>query len=411
MPRKISGVFRDIGRPGVHPREITRDSVNVLHLDHSVAAGGAEMALLRMLEVGPTWSAAVLVPTTPTGDAGIFGSMEFHSRATFRQCGPAQSAGASKTQTLRSTFGFAFGMFAQAMAIRTSTEFRRSQVVDANSSRAAVYGAIACLGTRKALVVHLRDMVTPASLGPIGVWLFRLLAMRRAQALISNSQPTLESAQRYVRRKQVAVVIPSASGLDAATREPYIPNGEFIIGMVARLAYWKGQHLLLEAFAEHFKGKPAKLVIVGGAHFGEEAYAGMLDDRALELGISEQVTFTGHRSDTSNLIRDFDICVQASTRPEPMGQNILQYLSAGRATIASDRGGPSDWIKHSYNGLLFAQGDVVELGNAMKLLWTDTELRIKLANAAAATKGLLSDDEVSQLHANIFERISIGRAR
>ncbi len=60
--------------------------------------------------------------------------------------------------------------------------------------------------------------------------------------------------------------------------------------------------------------------------------------------------------------------MQYSTRPEPLGQNVLQYLAAGRATIVADEGGPTEWVDDGMNGLRVAPRDAVSLAHALQLL-------------------------------------------
>ena len=118
-------------------------------------------------------------------------------------------------------------------------------------------------------------------------------------------------------------------------------------------------------------------------------------------------------ADVDTLIDRWDIAVQASTRPEPLGQNVLQYLAAGRAVIAADEGGPAEWISDGVNGLLVPPRDIASLASALGRLDTDAALRGRLATSAAETHGLLDDDAVTRAHAAFYERVvrSRGLAR
>ena len=78
------------GPPGGGDLTDSVASTRVLHLDHTGAAGGAELALVRMLAVEPPWDPFVLTP--PTGD-GVFNRLDGTvSRGTG---GIRQSAGVS----------------------------------------------------------------------------------------------------------------------------------------------------------------------------------------------------------------------------------------------------------------------------------------------------------------------------
>lgn len=389
---------------------VTR-ALRVLHIDHSTARSGAEFALFRMLDRSPPWEATLLVPRAPgPGAENVFEPLAERG-ILVRHTGPAQRSGASRGGPL---LGFAARAAGQTAVIRASREFRAADVVHANTSRAALYAGAACRGTRARLVVHLRDLVDAESLGRTGLRLFTSVALRRADGVIANSQATLDSALPYLPAGVPAEVIPSAAGLVA--RAPASqpagcqPAGAVRrVGMVARLDPWKGQELLVTAFAAVFAGTGVRLVLAGGAPFGNEMFEVELRRLAQQLGAGEQVDFLGHVDDVAGLIPTFDICVQASTRPEPLGQNVLQYLAAGRPTIAADQGGPAEWIDTGRNGLLFRMGDAEQLAQALRRLSEDDTLRDSLGAAAARTPGLATDDEVTARHHDFFARIASRR--
>jgi glycosyltransferase involved in cell wall biosynthesis len=104
-----------------------------------------------------------------------------------------------------------------------------------------------------------------------------------------------------------------------------------------------------------------------------------------------------------------DICVQASVRPEPLGQNVLQYLVAGKPVIAVNAGGPAEWIRPEENGLLVEMNDLASLSAALRRLVDDPALRKQLATGAAATPGIATDVEVAQLHSDAFRSVLTSR--
>ena len=261
--------------------------------------------------------------------------------------------------------------------------------------------------SRKPFVVHLRDLVDPGALGRSGHSLMVRVVLPRADGVIANSHATLESAREYLRPGVPAEVIPSASGLHRGSA-PGAPAGDGrvrTIGMLARIDPWKGQHVLLDAFAKEFRGRDIRLQLAGEALFGHEGHVDELHDRAVVLGVGDQVDFLGHVNDIDALLAQWDVAVQASTRPEPLGQNVLQYLAAGRAVVAVDEGGPAEWITDGVNGLLVPPRDVAALASALGRLDADAALRTRLAAAAAETPGLLDDDAVTRAHAAFYEAV------
>ena len=443
----------------------TDDAVRVLHLDHTGASGGAEFALLRMLQAGPRWAPYLLIaPGEEGAGVGVYAAVP--ARIPRRVAGVRQPAGVSAGgRAVALVVGAR--VLAQAAVVRCARAFQGADVVDANTARAAAYGALAVRGTRKAFVVHLRDLVEPDALGRAGHALMVRVVLPRADGVVANSRATLESARPYLRPGVPAEVIPSASGLrprgsarrpeplvaagpaglaDAAGQSdsasaaaddempadgrPEVPtDGEAAegmaaetgatihadlpaasgpvrtVGMLARIDPWKGQAQLLEAFARVFRGRDTRLQLAGGAPFGHESFAESLRRRAGELGVAGQLDLPGHVDDVDGLLSGWDVAVQASTRAEPLGQNVLQYLAAGLPVIAADEGGPAEWITAGVNGLLVPPRDVAALAAALERLDADAALRARLAASAAATPGLLDDHAVTRAHQAFYERV------
>lgn len=374
-------------------------SLRVLHLDHTAAAGGAELALVRMLSARPGWRPFVLTPPT---DGSVFDPLDgVVARGT---SGIRQPAGVSSGRT-GAILGAAWRLIVQAAATRTHRAFRGADLVDANSARAAAYGALAVRGSRTPFVVHLRDTVDPTALGGVGFRLMSRLVLPRADGVIANSRLTLRTASPFLREGTRTAVIPSASGLRAASasadgREP----GPLRIGMLARIDPWKGQALLIEAFAAAFPDD-AVLEIAGSAPFGHERYAAELRAQAERLGVDDRVELLGHVDAVDALLARWDIAVQYSTRPEPLGQNVLQYLAAGKAVVVADEGGPVEWVDDGVNGLRVRPRDPAALAAALRRLADEPELRDRLRAAAGATAGLLTDADVAAAHARFYAEV------
>jgi glycosyltransferase involved in cell wall biosynthesis len=378
--------------------------MKILHLDHTVSPGGAEVALARLLRQAPPGQSTLLLPTSDT--LGAFS----HAGLDVAMRGPAQAPGANGLGAFGSLVRFTMGLLRMAYAVRTSEQFRLAQIVHANSSRSGLYGALACWGTSKVFVFHLRDRISSDSFGLVALTALRRLALRRADLVIGNSESTLETASSYIRWNAERVVIPSPSGV---TRDaPPEPRADVAtVGMVARLAPWKGQHILIEAFARAFPESRVRLVLAGGALFGEGAYRTELEQLAEQFGVADRVDFLGHVEDVQSVLNSLDIGIQASTRPEPLGQNILQYLASGLPTIATDAGGPTEWIDNGKNGLLVPMGSVSSLSQALIKLASSYDLRARLASAAWKTEGLLSDADVADAHWRIMRSVLNSRQR
>jgi glycosyltransferase involved in cell wall biosynthesis len=388
----------------------------VAHLDHSRAYGGAELALCRTVIVARDWHPEVFLPgrSPQDTDDGPFGVLD-GSPATLRSSGPPQQAGLASGNGPGAVVEGMLTVVRTARALRADPAFRRATIVHANTTRSALYGALAVDRRRQAFVVHLRDLVTPESLGRFGDIALRRIVLRRADAVVANSRVTLETAWPYLRERTRSEVLQSPLGLSAAEvapgAAPEVAPEVRAVGMVARLAPWKGQELLLRSFAEAFAGTDVRLRLVGAAQFGEDDYAEGLRRLAHTLGVADRTDLVGHVEDVAAQIESLDVCVQASLRPEPMGQNVLQYLALGRPTVVAGAGGPLEWVSDGVNGLTFAPGSQEALTAVLRRLRDDRALRSRLASGARRTPGIADDAEVARRLGAVFAGVVADRVR
>lgn len=374
-------------------------------LDHSVSPGGAQLALIRTLSADSA-SRLLFIPNDPDLGLGVYIDLVDDNHIRMLQLGPPQKSGATaKIRNARKLLSFAWQVLGQAIALRRCKSFVAADIVHANSARAALYGAIACAWSAKIFIVHLRDMTDPISLGRIGFETFTKVALRRADAVIANSEATLISASPYLRRPY-AKVIPSPIGISGAPKFMEVQPKVTRIGMVARIDSWKGHEVAIRAFAKTFKNRPVQLLFAGGALFGKDDHKSHLLTLAAELGLSSQIIFLGHISDVEEFILSLDICLQTSIRAEPLGQNVLQYLRLGRPTIAMNEGGPAEWIKDGQNGILVTPNNVDALSAAMVQLSDNFALRRALSTAAKDTPNILSDMEVAAAQNNFYQYLA-----
>jgi glycosyltransferase involved in cell wall biosynthesis len=382
----------------------TEPAMRVLHLSHTSQRGGAELALERLLARSRPWSAGLCAP--PGGDA--FGGLARHG-VRLELALPNLPTGGTRSADPLLAARYLTALYACARVLRRSPLLRDADLLHTNTAAAAIFGALASRGTRIPLVVHVRDLVTPESLGRFGFRAFTRIALPHAAGVIANSRSTLRSAEPWLTPGVPRTVLQSPVGV--TRRIPGAPVGREVrrIGMLGRLQRWKGQHVFLHAFARAFAGTEVQAYLGGAPLFGETAYADELRGLAARLGIAERVTFLGHVDDVAEFLDSVDVLVHASIRPEPMGQAVIQGLVRGKPVIATEGGGPGEWIRTGVNGLLVAPDQPDALAAAMRLLADSAELRSDLATAAAGTPGVLGDDECVTAHEAFFREVRRAR--
>jgi glycosyltransferase involved in cell wall biosynthesis len=216
---------------------------------------------------------------------------------------------------------------------------------------------------------------------------------------LANSNSVARDLKQVVPRLPVAVLYnaidlhrfsPAGRKLDldaAAGLAPAAP-GTIRVGLVATFARWKGHQVFLEALARVPHEIPVRGYIIGGAIYqtdGSQWSALELQQKARELGLANQVGFTGFLDDTAAAMRSLDILVHASTEPEPFGMVIIEGMACGKALIASQAGGAVELFIPGENALGHAPGDAGALAQKIVQLAQDQALRQRLGNAGRAT--------------------------
>jgi glycosyltransferase involved in cell wall biosynthesis len=196
----------------------------------------------------------------------------------------------------------------------------------------------------------------------------------------------------------------------AAARPTRADDGALRVGILGRIAPWKGQDVFVEAFARAFPDGGATAVVAGAPLFGEDEYDQLLRERVTALRIGDRVEFAGFVDDVPGLLAGLDVLVHASVIPEPHGQVVVEGMAAGLAVIASAAGGPAEIVTDGSDGLLVAPGDGEALAGALRRLAEDPALRERLGAAARRRAADFDPDRVVPVIHDVYARV-MSRAR
>ncbi len=87
------------------------------------------------------------------------------------------------------------------------------------------------------------------------------------------------------------------------------------------------------------RGRNVHGLIVGGDDPRRAGYSDELRQRVQALGLSDRVTFTGHRSDIREIYAASRAVLSLSTQPESFGRSVLEALAIGTPVLGFDHGG------------------------------------------------------------------------
>jgi glycosyltransferase involved in cell wall biosynthesis len=152
-----------------------------------------------------------------------------------------------------------------------------------------------------------------------------------------------------------------------------------VVGFVGSFQPWHRVDLLLDAMTIVPANLAWQLVLVGQG----PALAPVIDT-AHARGLAARVTALGAvpAERVPALLAQFDLGVLPGTNDYGHPMKLLEYAAAGLPSVAPDLEPVREVVDHGVTGLLFPQGDVRALGDAIARLAGDPPLRARMGQSA-----------------------------
>jgi glycosyltransferase involved in cell wall biosynthesis len=394
-----SQLYDDFGsKPAARERK-----TKVVYVGHVARLSGGEIALARLIAALDDVSAHVILAE----DGPLVERLQRSGISVEVLPLPERTRDLRKDRVRPSGLPIVALIDTAVYVVRLARRLRaiRPDLVHTNTLKAGVYGSLAARLAGIPVVWHVRDRISSDYLKRPAVLLLRALIALLPDGVIVNSVATGQTLWR-TRGAQAAIHSPIPDPISWRPIERQSGGERFVVGMIGRITPWKGQHVLIEAFAKAFAGGTETAVIVGAAMFGEEevAYEAGLHDLAQSLGVADRVIFRGFREDTWRELVDMDVFVHASTTPEPFGQVIVEAMLAGTPVIAVGAGGPTEIVTDGVTGVLYPPADVDALAEALVRLRNDGVLRDRLAKNALVRAAEFSPENVATAVSVLYRR-------
>jgi glycosyltransferase involved in cell wall biosynthesis len=163
-------------------------------------------------------------------------------------------------------------------------------------------------------------------------------------------------------------------------RELGVPSGAPLIACAARLFRGKGQDWVIRAISEVRREVPdVRLLIIGqdDRDAMRTSFTAELKMLVCELGLTENIIFTGFRADMAALFGASDVFALASLE-EPFGLVYLEAMAMKKPVVGLDTGGTPEVVEHGKSGLLSAFGDTTAFARNLVTLLRDPALRHRM---------------------------------
>ena len=170
-------------------------------------------------------------------------------------------------------------------------------------------------------------------------------------------------------------------------------ENDVVVGMVGRMSPGKGHEEFLRAAKEILQQtSDARFMVVGGASFGEDAYAAAIGQLWRNLQLSEHVIFTGFRRDVPDLMAAMDILAFPS-HAEAFGNVVIEAMAMAKPVVSTNCDGVVDIVVHGITGLQVPPKNSQALAQGLLKLIRDPALSKKFGEAGRQRVEEMFDEE------------------
>lgn len=241
----------------------------------------------------------------------------------------------------------------------------RQQRPDIVHVRSRVPGWV-CYLALKLLPAKLRPHVVSTVHGFYSVNAYSAI-MLRAERIIAVSQSTAEYISTNYPHSNPALVrviprgieheqfsadfTPDAEWLSKWQADYPQLAGKFVLCLPGRITRIKGHEDLLEMLA-YMKANaphiPLHALVVGEPSPRKQAYYAQIVEKVRAMGLQDDITFCGHRSDIKQSFTRCDVVLSLTNVPESFGRTTLEALGLGRPVFGYAHGGVAEQLEKMY---------------------------------------------------------------
>lgn len=345
--------------------------MKVCFISHSSAKGGAERALLELVDALKERGVEcyIMLP----GHGPLINELKNREVA---YCTLPYKWWMGKNSPIWKRIGRAVLNLAIVIPAAVRIERWRCDVVCTNTITVCV-GALAAklLGLPHVWHIHEFGYEDHGLVFDLGSKFSLWLINRLSTICIANSHAVAKKYRQYIEPSKVKVVYQSVSvpQNEGTFAQEVVAQSDRTMKavIVGTLQEGKGQEDAVRAIAELIhQGIRAELFVVGGS---DPEYRRYLYDLVVKNRIEKFVKFMGYVDNPFPIMQMADVGLMCS-RYEAFGRVTVEFLKLGKPVIGARSGGTVELIQEGFNGLLYTPGDYKELAERIRYLYEHPDL-------------------------------------
>ena len=165
---------------------------------------------------------------------------------------------------------------------------------------------------------------------------------------------------------------PDAEWLETWNKDHPEFEGRILLLLPGRITRLKGHKDLFQLIASlKADGHPVQGLIAGDTHPKKKEYLAELKAVVAELGIEDEITFLGHRSDIREVMSVCHGVCALSQQPASFGRTVLEAMALGKPVVGYDCGGVGELLAELFPEGRVAPGDADALFKAARKVVTE----------------------------------------
>jgi len=221
----------------------------------------------------------------------------------------------------------------------------------------------------------------------------------RARFVVANSCGLKELALKTRPLQDIEVI---GNGINTELFSPRPHQGEnkvFYVLSTSRLTARKGIYYLIQGFSKFHKEIPnSKLILAGNGDQKGELFALV---KKLDLDCFVEFANSIPHEEIHKTYQKADVFVLPSLN-EGMSNSLLEAMACQLPVIVTDTGGTRELVDKT-NGIIVEKRSSVEISEALKLLYTDKEIRFRMGHSGRSKALKLSWINIAEKYIKLYK--------